>query len=218
MAVVRISDSLKNDIVNNARNSFRSQVIAVAHFQCPPEVMTGDRILNAFIGVENLERMNLLPVGYFKEVEKVKIMRIMTSSSSNILLQKDFPLSGKRRVPYDPQSNNIQYISNGYSPTFQATLDPFWDEMRALAIAWHEKKTATAKRQEEFVTSVKTILGQFTTLAPALKAWPALWDLVPEKDKERHRTVVSREKASADLSGVDLNKLTALATQAKMIR
>ena len=218
MAVVRISDSLKNDIVNNARNSFQSQVIAAATFQCPPEVMTGDRILDAYIGPENLERMNLLPVGYFKEVEKVKIMRIMTSSSSNILLQKEFPLSGKRRVPYDPQSNNIQGVQSGYSPTFHATLDPFWDEMRALAIAWHEKKTATLKRQEEFVNSVKTILGQFTTLAPALKAWPALWDLVPQKDKERHRTVVSREKASADLSGVDLNKLTALATQAKMIR
>jgi len=218
MAVVRISDSLKNDIIANARNSFQSQVNAMAHFQCPPEVMTGDRILDAYIGPENLERMNLLPVGYFKEVEKVKIMRIMTSSSGNIMLYKDFPLSGKRRVPYDPQSNNIQWVQSGYSPTFQATLDPFWDEMRALVIAWHEKKQATLKRQEEFVNSVKTILGQFTTLAPALKAWPALWGLVPEKDKERHRTVVSREKSSADLSGVDLNKLTALATQAKMIR
>jgi hypothetical protein len=142
----------------------------------------------------------------------------MTSSSGSIILHKDFPLSGKRRVPYDSQSNNIQGVQSGYSPTFHATLDPFWDEMRALAIAWHEKKTATLKRQSDFMESVKTILGQFTTLAPALKAWPALWDLVPEKDKERHRTVVSREKSSADLSGVDLNKLTALATQAKMIR
>lgn len=218
MAVVRISDTLKNDIVANARRSFQSQVDAVTNFHCPPEVMTGDRILDAYIGAENLERMNLLPVGYFKETDKVKISRIMTSSDGNIMIQKEFPLNSKRRVPYNPQSNNIQYVAYGYSPTFQATMDPFWDEMRALAIAWHEKKTVTLKRQDDFVQSVKTILGQFSTLAPALKAWPALWDLVPEKDKERHRTVVSREKASADLSGVDLNKLTALATQAKMIR
>jgi hypothetical protein len=51
-------------------------------------------------------------------------------------------------------------------------------------------------------------------LAPALKAWPALWELIPDDVKEKHREVKERSKGGIDLD-VDLNKLTAVSTAAK---
>jgi len=65
-------------------------------------------------------------------------------------------------------------------------------------------------------------LNAYSTLAPALKAWPALWDLVPEDKKDKHREVVVRTKASdtaANLAEeVDLSKLTGHVTADKLTR
>jgi hypothetical protein len=61
---------------------------------------------------------------------------------------------------------------------------------------------------------VKKVIEAYTTLAPALKAWPPLWELIPENYKNKHRQVVEREKKEVKLD-VDINKLTALSTAAK---
>jgi hypothetical protein len=58
----------------------------------------------------------------------------------------------------------------------------------------------------------------YSTLAPAIKAWPALWDLVPDEAKERHKKVVERVKKDASDVGVDLNSMTAAVTFSKLTR
>jgi hypothetical protein len=61
---------------------------------------------------------------------------------------------------------------------------------------------------------VKEVCNTYSTLAPALKAWPPLWDLIPEDVKDKHREIKERIKNEAVLS-VDIGKLTALSTAAK---
>jgi hypothetical protein len=66
---------------------------------------------------------------------------------------------------------------------------------------------------------VKAVITSYSTLAPALKAWPPLWDLLGEDVKDKHREVVEREKrdpAAAISGSVDLDRLTALASLSKM--
>ena len=58
----------------------------------------------------------------------------------------------------------------------------------------------------------------YSTLAPALKAWPALWDLLDEDTKERHKKIVERKKKDTDDIGVDLNSMTAAVTFSKLTR
>jgi hypothetical protein len=61
---------------------------------------------------------------------------------------------------------------------------------------------------------VKKVCGAYTTLAPALKAWPPLWELIPENYKNKHREIKERVKNEVVLD-VDIGKLTALSTAAK---
>jgi hypothetical protein len=65
--------------------------------------------------------------------------------------------------------------------------------------------------QEEYVLSVEKVLDSFATLAPALKAWPALWELLPEETKDKHKQVRGKPASrSAPAVDVDLAKLTAI--------
>ena len=73
-------------------------------------------------------------------------------------------------------------------------------------------------QRDEFVAGVKKVVEAHSTLAPALKAWPPLWDLVPEEYRERHRKVVERTKPEAGEIDVDLSKLTATVAVHKMVK
>jgi hypothetical protein len=68
-----------------------------------------------------------------------------------------------------------------------------------------------------FVEQVKKIINAHATLAPALKLWQPLWDLIPEDYKERHRKVVERTKSDTQVD-VDLGSLTATVVAHKLTR
>jgi len=61
------------------------------------------------------------------------------------------------------------------------------------------------------------VIEAHATLAPALKMWQPLWDLIPEEYKDRHRQVVEREKKDVKVD-VDLTALTAQVAFHKMTR
>lgn len=90
-----------------------------------------------------------------------------------------------------------------------------WGEYHAEVVRYHNRIDAARSRQDGFVGMVKQILTAYSTLAPALKAWPPLWDLLPEDVKEKHREVYVAEKRVVNLN-VDVDKLTAMSTAAKL--
>jgi hypothetical protein len=72
-------------------------------------------------------------------------------------------------------------------------------------------------RSQEFTEGVSKILSSFSTLAPALKEWPPLWELVPEHAKNKHKEIT--EKRKADKPSIDnstLNTLTAAMIASKL--
>ena len=103
----------------------------------------------------------------------------------------------------DGEYNKTVYLSGGR-----------WQDLQEACVAYAIRKKAAIARRDEYVTMVMTVARAHSTLAPALKAWPPLWDLIPEDVKERHRKIDTREKAEVKIE-VDLNKLTALSTAAK---
>jgi len=100
--------------------------------------------------------------------------------------------------------------------------DPRWDSIKKEYKKYCLKIHKLEQEQKAFVDGVQEVINAYSTLAPALKAWPALWDLVPEEKKEKHREVVERRKASdtaANLAEeVDLSKLTGHVTADKLTR
>lgn len=71
--------------------------------------------------------------------------------------------------------------------------------------------------QDEYLRSVRKVMESFSTLAPALKAWPALWELLPEVVRAKHKAVRGTAAArSAPVLDVDVNKLTAITAAHRM--
>jgi hypothetical protein len=61
---------------------------------------------------------------------------------------------------------------------------------------------------------VTKVIEAHATLAPALKVWPPLWELIPDEYKDRHREIKVQGKKEVTID-VDLGKLTAMSTAAK---
>jgi len=73
-------------------------------------------------------------------------------------------------------------------------------------------------KEAKFLDGVDKLTQTYTTLAPALKAWPALWDLLDDDVKERHKKVVERGTKDVGELDVDLNDMTAAVTFSKLTR
>jgi hypothetical protein len=210
MATVRFSQELKDAIIGNAKTSFASQVHAAQIFE--PKSVTGDQIYYAVFG-DFVPIMEQLPEAFFDMATEVRIRQIQ-----GVAIDKMFAFSGPRRWPHSiGRLHPILRPSESYGGGYIATNHPFWQDLQLETKAWNDKRLAAIKRRDEFVASVKQVIEAHITLAPALKMWPPLWDLVPENYRNRHRQVTERNKSEVEVN-VDFNRLTALATQAKLSR
>jgi hypothetical protein len=96
--------------------------------------------------------------------------------------------------------------------------DDRWDDVKKHVFDYNQRIQTIEQKEESFVNGVKEIINTYATLAPALKAWPALWDLVPDDAKERHKKIVERVKKEASDITADLNNLTAQVTFSKLTK
>ena len=94
--------------------------------------------------------------------------------------------------------------------------DLIWGELHAEVTAWRTKCHTIKEQAREFVEGVSKILTSYSTLAPALKAWPPLWELVPEYAKNKHKEITERRKPEKVAPNVDVNRLTAVLTASKL--
>ena len=80
-----------------------------------------------------------------------------------------------------------------------------------------DKRVAEVKvQQADFTKVVTAVLDTYSTLAPALRAWPPLWELLDEKTKARHKEVVTRTKADKPTLDVDLSKATSIVAMKRL--
>jgi predicted ATP-dependent protease len=108
------------------------------------------------------------------------------------------------------------YKSNYSREDWDLTGDG-WAEVKQELDLRKNRIVEIVRKKNEFVESVNKIINSYETLAPALKAWQPLWDLVPEEYKERHRKVVERTKNEVVLD-VNLDTLTAQVIKSKLTR
>ena len=111
-------------------------------------------------------------------------------------------------VPYDlPMPDDKGWGMGSYgSLTVTLERQNRFDAVYEKVDAWQEALAKVANDREAAKNEVNKILGSFTTLAPALRAWPALWDLLPSDVQDKHKEIVERTKAEpvkVDLSGLE---------------
>jgi hypothetical protein len=202
MATVRFSKELQEDIIKSAKAVFDNQ-IRVANDNRPDSTTWGEKIYNTLFG-EYIPVLNAVPQEFLYMVDQIDVGHIGDTRCG-----LRFKLLNPR--PWTRKFNNTEYAKSSSSyDSSQIDLQdhPVWAELHAEVKAWQERNVEMAAKRTEFVEQVKKIISAHATLAPALKMWPPLWDLVPEKYKEKHREIVERTKKDVDIQ-VDLGALTA---------
>lgn len=150
-----------------------------------------------------------VPDEWFRYVEQIKI-----SSVGGVPCNMTFSFATPQPWPYQFVETELAKKEQSWNDSIDLKDHLVWGEFYAEVIAYRQRVQEAAKRRDEFVDAVKKLCNTYNTLAPALKAWPPLWELVPEDVKDKHREVKEREKKEVVLE-VDLDKLTALSTAAK---
>lgn len=210
MAVVRITGTLINSVLNNVKTQFDAALKAAE--EARPEI--GQEVYDVAVG-PYMEAIMQLPKELFNNASDIYI-NLPGPMNGRWKLNKSLP------VPFSlPSSSRITWSSERHIGVV-ATLAH--DDARFAGIykrmdAWRNITNRVLDERSDAISEVGKILNAFATLAPALKAWPALWSLLPSSAREHHSLVVTRTKAeplSIDLATAPLDKLTAKLVTARI--
>jgi hypothetical protein len=207
MATVRFSQELKDDIINNAKMLFSKRLQTTV--ENPPDIgdEVADRIFKDFMPL-----MLQVPKQFFSWTDTLDI-----DSINGRTYGKRFKL--KKAVP---SARDNLVLPNARLMSFYSfnvkLIGDEWNDIQTQLDTWIQNIATIEQERDTFVSGVKTVINTYSTLAPALKAWPPLWDLVPDAAKERHRKVVERAKPEVAEVEVDLTALTGIVTAAKFAK
>ena len=229
MATVRFSQQLQDDIIKNATNMFNDN-LRQARENYPKD--WGKKLYDSLFSADIQAKMNALPKGFFDTIESLPLSGfkhapedVWQSKHTKVDTWKNVSLNLKLSspLPFPPKNTWQKAGDSGYYMDYNRNEIDFTNEKFDWLHEPFRKYTqgifnAEAKK-DEFVAGVKSIVTTYTTLAPALKAWQPLWDLLPDDAKERHKKITERPKAkTSEELGVDLNSMTSTVAFNKLTR
>lgn len=204
MAVVRITGDLQNSVMHAVSEQFDAAEEAAKKLR--PDI--GMDVYNIVLKTFLVETARIDPA-YFQKVGKLTTRMRGTVAGD---LYETWNLDGDLIVPYDLPKSEGEWDMGSYgSVTIELQNDPKFEALYEQVNEWQNALLKVKQDRNAAQAAVKKVLDSFTTLAPALKAWPALWDLLPEHVKNKHREIVERTKAAPvkiDLNETHLEKLT----------
>lgn len=214
MATVRFSKELKDAIIANARAVFNKRA-QEAQQSAPKD--WGDRLYDT-IFAQYIPALNNVPKEFFSTSDTFKFAGFVNVDGMRHTAF-DMKLATKRPFPNDKLPVELKTVvekSGYYNNEYKLYDRPEFEEFKQLVVAWRSRVNVIDEQRTQFVNSVSQVIEAHATLAPALKMWQPLWDLVPEQYKDRHREVRERGERETSEVNVDLAKMTAIATAAKI--
>jgi hypothetical protein len=224
MATVRFSMELVADIEKNARALHKNSIEKARSL--PDDF--GFRLYKQIFSEDIRTKMEALPLYFFEQKHELtfdgftgeddKVIDMGFGDANGLITSgfwctPKFSVSGLR-FPVDIKIEGVQLNWRGCYLNAKYHKDtPIWDEY----LAWGKRVYIAEKNCKDFVDGVMQVVGMYSTLAPALKAWPALWDLIPPEKQLRHKEIVERKSAKV-VEDLDTKSLTASVTMAKLVK
>lgn len=214
MSTVRFSDSLKSDITRNAKAVFSSK-------KKTAEENTPDWGMNIYdlLFKDTKAQMLAMPDEFFSKSSRLSIDSIPglfegRQHAVTVELPNDMPF------PNRLSKSSMGLAENGrtYGGYELNKEDTRWVPILAEFRMYSEGINAVEAKREEFVAGVNKVITTYSTLAPALKAWPPLWDLLDEDAKDRHKKITERVNLERNLGEIDLNELTSVVVARRLTR
>ena len=226
MATVRFSDTLKGEIRNNAKAMFQDK-IKQAKDNVPAH--WADKVYRCFFPVDVRQKMESLPDYVLRKSESIEVSgwhnapedvwQTSTYQHQTWMLSGTIRLTFSKPMPWVDKFSSAPtgFISNYSSSKFDFS-DARWDWLKPEFKEYNRKVFEAINKQETFLSSVNKLMETYTTLAPALKAWRPLWDLLPDEAKDRHKTVKERKVVKAEELDLDLNAMTSAVALSKITK
>lgn len=211
MAVVRITDELIGNVLSTVGKQFDKAEEQAKKLR--PDI--GQTVYDIIVR-DYKDDINKVPKEFFPKTAQLQINTGSGGISESWDLDKPMPT---------PHAFPKDHIGNWYTSNYSAVsvkLDRRHKEFAAVfeqIDAWREALKQVAHDREAAKQDVKKVLQAFTTLAPALKAWPALWDLLSDYIRNKHKEIVERSKPTAPkvkVNTVHLEGLTAKLVSARI--
>ncbi len=226
MATVRFSDSLKSEIRNKAKVMFADK-IKQAKDNVPAH--WADKVYECFFPADVRQKMASLPDYVLRTSECIDVSGWANAPEDvwqtgdyihkTWTLESSLRLTFSKPMPWVDKFSNAPtgFISNYSSSKFDFS-DARWDWLKPEFKEYNRKVFEAISKQETFLSSVNKLMETYTTLAPALKAWRPLWDLLPDEAKDRHKTVKERKVVKAGELDLDLNAMTSAVALSKITK
>lgn len=236
MASVKISDRLYRDIVRTARNMVSGKYEKIKNE--PPKIDM-ETIYNKLISVEEQSLLSDVPKKYFKHIghfvfkgftyptdedcppELVDVEQ--RSISTNDCSKPWHNREDNDGVDTELGNENGCSLYTSYSGV-EITChwnDSRWDYLKDEYLAWAKKLYKQSQENTKFVDGVEKIASSFGTVRKMVQAYPFMWDLVPQEDKDRANAPVEKRDTAqqvAEKLDVDKDKLNAIVTFDKITR
>jgi len=222
MATVRFSNELKENILEQAKAPFDRRNIEIK--KIPVEEGLFDVIYKRALG-DWFAPVQNLPDGFMEVYQQFTLTRVVVPHSVDVVVHYTFQLPQPVRWVQNYTGISNRAVQDGWGSTnfkYIADLNNE-DDARIHNVFLHmnDLLRQNQERKEKFVNGVSTLMETHTTLAPALKAWPALWDLLPQSTKDKHLEVKEKSAAQekkAVIEQLDLASMTATVVVNKMVR
>jgi hypothetical protein len=222
MATVRFSNELKENILERAKAPFDKRNIEIK--KIPVEEGLFDLIYKRALG-DWFAPVQNLPDGFMEVYQQFTLTRVVVPNHPDISLHYTFQLPQPVRWVQNYTGISNRAVQDGWGSTnfkYIADLNNE-DDARIHNVFLHmnDLLRQNQERKEKFVNGVSILMETHTTLAPALKAWPALWDLLPQSTKDKHLEVKEKSAAQekkAVIEQLDLASMTATVVVNKMVR
>lgn len=199
MAVVKLGKELREEIIKRAKNIFKAKYDAAKKEL--EDSKLGDEVYNLVMQPYQ-HHVSQLPSEFFAKADEFQI------EVDNVTVK--FHLNGKKPWFRDQMpENRYAKLTNSYY-NYHLTLkegNPEFDEYFGKVRFFKEKSQMISQNEKNFVGGITKVLDAYTTLAPALKALPALWDLLPDDTKNKHKEVVERKKTKAEDIDIDFGSI-----------
>jgi hypothetical protein len=212
MAVVRLSDALKAHIRSRAHRMFDARLNKAQELDVTKwgnETDFGQFVYNNLFSSEQRMHMNAIK-DFMQEKSSFKVRKVQ-GHDANLTVQLGVSM------PWPELSSTVVKTVGGSLNRWDVNLEgDVWDDLAAEIVKRNNNVKRVHEERETFVNGVNVLINRHTTLAPALREWKPLWDLLPEETKERHKKKVVRKrseaqvKAELEAEGIDLNKMTSV--------
>ena len=206
MATVRFSETLRNTIIKRGRDLFDKRINSLEKDIVPETIW--ERVISPVMEpIFKVARQ--LPPQYMRTAKEVYCsVQLQNANGTHTKYMRSVDIPDGVPAPHSgfPLEDGVE-VGSGYGSYFSVYVPAakLPDDMREDVLSVWRNINTVKDEQTLFISNLTKLINHYATLAPALKEWPALWDLLPSDVQERHKEISEKRKRSSAKEELDLS-------------